>query len=99
MDGMGAADVGDAGLGETEKSHLSLVDQLTDRAGHILHRHGRIDPVLIEEIDVIGAEPAQGTLDRRANTLGTAVPLAAEPFPLLDAKTKLGGDNHLAAPA
>jgi hypothetical protein len=48
MDGMGAADVGDAGLGKTKKSHLSLLDQITDRAGHFLDRHGRIDTVLIE---------------------------------------------------
>jgi hypothetical protein len=40
MDGMGAADVFDAGLGETNKSHLPLSDQITDRTCHVLHRQG-----------------------------------------------------------
>ena len=33
MDGMGAADVGNAGLGKTEKSYLTLLDEITDRTG------------------------------------------------------------------
>ena len=38
MDGMGTADVGAAGLRKTEKSYLPLLDQITDRVGHLLDR-------------------------------------------------------------
>jgi hypothetical protein len=51
MDGIGAADVGAAGLGKDRKSYLLLLDQITDRAGHLLNWHGRIDAVLIEQVD------------------------------------------------
>ena len=49
MDDLGAADVGDAGFGETEKSYFALPYQITYRAGHLLDGHGRIDTMLIEE--------------------------------------------------
>jgi hypothetical protein len=42
MDGMGTADVGAARLRKTEKSYLPLLDQITDRVGHLLDRDGRI---------------------------------------------------------
>jgi hypothetical protein len=35
MDGMGTADVGAAGLRQTEKSSHPLLDQITDRVGHL----------------------------------------------------------------
>ena len=41
-----------AGLRQPEVPHLPLLDQLLHRAGDILDRHGRVDPVLIEEVDV-----------------------------------------------
>ena len=80
MDGVGAADVGDAGFGQTEEAHLSLPDQLADRAGHLFDRHGRIDPVLVEQIDVVGAEPPQRAFDRLADS-PAGCPLAAACLP------------------
>jgi hypothetical protein len=38
---LGAADVGDAGLGKTEKSDFALLGQISHRAGHLLDRHRR----------------------------------------------------------
>ena len=58
MDGMGAADVGGAGFRQPEEPHLALPDQIGDRTRDVLHRNGRIDAVLVEQVDVIGAETA-----------------------------------------
>ena len=51
---MGAADVCDAGLGKSEKSYLSSIPRMTMsyRTGHLLNRYGRIDAVLIEQVDI-----------------------------------------------
>jgi hypothetical protein len=38
MDGVGTADVGAAGPAKDEKSYLPLLDQITDRVGHLLDR-------------------------------------------------------------
>ena len=54
---MGTADVGAAGLRKTGKIAPPLLDQITDRVGHLLDRHGRIDVVLIEQVDMVGAKP------------------------------------------
>jgi len=59
MDGTGAADIA-ARLRKTEKSYLPLLDQITDRVGHLLDRHGRIDAVLIDQVDIVDAKPARG---------------------------------------
>src|ERR1700730_17571709 len=99
MDRMGAADIGDAGLGKTEKSRFALLDQITHRACHLLDRHGRIDTVLIEEIDIVGAEAAQRALHRLADLLRPAGSFGADLLSALKAKAKLGGDHHLVAPA
>src|SRR5947209_18403559 len=99
MDGMGAADVGNAGLGKTEKSYLTLLDEITDRTGHFLNRHSRIDTVLVEEIDIIGAEPGQGTLHCHTDMLRPASSFGAELLSVLETKAKLGAVYPLAAPA
>ena len=40
---------------------LACLDQLPDRAGDVLDRHVRVDPVLVEEVDAIGPEPLRAT--------------------------------------
>ena len=97
MDVMGAADVGDASLGKTEKSYLALRDKITHRAGHFLDRHGPIDAVLIEQVDKVGAKPAQASLDRFVDMLGAAV-RADDPV-ALNTRAKLSCDHDLGAPA
>src|SRR5713226_6901505 len=74
MDRVGTPDVGDAGLGEAEKSYLSLLDEITYRAGHLLDRHRPIHAMLIEQIDVVGAKPPQRALDRFPDMRGPAGP-------------------------
>src|SRR5271170_4731927 len=94
MDRVGAADVGDPGLGKTEEPYFSTLHQISHRACHLLDRHGRIDSVLIEEIDVVSAEPAQGSLHRLNDMLRPAISFGADLFSGLDTKAKLGGDHR-----
>jgi hypothetical protein len=79
MDGMGTADVSAAGLRKTEKSYLPQVDQITDRVGHLLDRHVGIDAVLIRQVDIVGAKPAQGALHRLTNLLRPSITIGADP--------------------
>ena len=51
-------------------------DEVADGAGDILDRHVGIDPVLVEQVDGLDAEPLQRALDRLADTLGPAVDAA-----------------------
>src|SRR5258708_24156671 len=99
MDGMGAADVGYAGLGKTEKAYLALLDQLTYRPGHILHRHLWIDTVLIKQVNVIGLESLERPFYGLTDILRTARCFGADPLAVLATQTKFGGHNHLVAPA
>jgi len=63
MDRMGTADIGVARLRKTEKSYLPQVDQITARVGYLLDRRGRVDAVLIEQVNIVGAKPAQGAFN------------------------------------
>src|SRR5712692_8555983 len=58
-----------------------------------------IDTVLIEEIDVVGAEPEQGALHRLADMLRPAGCFGADLLSVLETKAKFGADYHLVAPA
>src|SRR5689334_279293 len=53
--------------------HLAGRDELRHRAYRLLDRRLRIDAMLVVEIDVVGAEPLQRSLDRFADVLGPAV--------------------------
>ena len=59
LHGVRPADGLHAGLGEAEVPHLALGDQLLDRARHLLDRHVRVDAVLVEEVDRVGAQALQ----------------------------------------
>src|SRR5260370_26028789 len=99
MDGMGAADVGYAGLGKTEKSYLALLDQITYGPGHILHRHFWIDTVLIKKVNVIGLESLERAFYGLTDILRPASCFGADLLSVLETKTKFGADDHLVAPA
>ena len=43
---------------------LALLDQLPDRAGNVFDGHAGVDPVLVEQVDPLGSEPAQRSLHR-----------------------------------
>ena len=82
-----------ARLREAEVQDLSGLDQILDRAGHVLDRHGEIDPVLVVEIDAVGLETLQRFLDDLPDTLRSAV----QPVRAVDLEAELGGDGDLVA--
>ena len=57
--GMGATDIRDARLRQTEMQHLALLNEVFDRTGDVFHRHLRVDAVLVEQINVVGAQALQ----------------------------------------
>lgn len=74
---MGAANGLRAGFGQAEPQHLAFGDQVLHRSGHILHRHVGIDPMLVVEIDMIGAQALEAALDGAADLRRPAVDAAA----------------------
>lgn len=47
--------------------------QVLDRACHVFDRHCRVDAVLVEEIDAVGAQALQHALDHNLDVVRTAV--------------------------
>ena len=73
MNGMGPAQRSRAGLGQTQVADLAGLHQVGHGADGVLDRHVRIDAVLIQQVDVVGAEALQGRLDDFLDVLGPAV--------------------------
>jgi hypothetical protein len=71
--GVSAADCGGASLGQADVADLALGDQLGQGADGALDGGLRIDPVLVVQVDVVGAEPLQRPLDCDADARGAAV--------------------------
>ena len=67
MDGMGSTNVFNARFGQTEEAHLAFPHEIADGPGDILHRHGPVDPMLVEQtievIDIEKPHPQIGVLD------------------------------------
>ncbi|CAN5346229.1 hypothetical protein BH09PSE1_BH09PSE1_29960 [soil metagenome] len=74
--------------------HLALGDQVLDRSGDVLDRHVRIDAVLIEQVDDIGAKALQRGLGDGADVFGPAVQTVGDDAAL---ETELGGDDDAVA--
>ena len=85
-----------AGLGQAEMPHLALRDQLFHRPGHILDRHFRIDPVLVEQVDGVDPETFERGVGNLADVLGPAVQ-SGLPAALADLKSEFRGNHHLGA--
>jgi hypothetical protein len=73
MHGVGAADIRGAGFGQAEIADFAGGDEFGDGAGDILDRHGTVDAVLIEQVDVIGPQPLQRAFHGLADLIGMAV--------------------------
>ena len=52
---------------------LPCRDQVLHGAGDVLDRHVRVDPVLVEQVDVVDPEPLERGLDGASDVLGPAV--------------------------
>src|ERR1039457_4347442 len=85
-------DVRDTSLRQTEEPYLSLGDELSNGAGHVLHRHRRVDAVLVQQVDMVRLETPQRPLDCPPDGIGTAV--NADRLPVLDAEAELCGEDH-----
>lgn len=86
-DGLGAR------LREAEVQNLPSLDQIFDRAGHVLNWHGEIDAVLIVEIDAVGPQ----TLERFLDDLPDALRPAVQAVRAVDLQAEFGGDDDLVA--
>ncbi len=92
---MRAAQRVDADLGQAEVTHLAGLHLLGHHADRVLDRHAAIEPVLVPEVDVVGAEALQAPLERRAHVLRPAV-LARDPA-VGELEAELGRDDRLRA--
>ena len=50
-------------LGQAPVQNLALRHQVLDRAGDVLDRHLRVDPVLVEEVDAVGPKALEHAFD------------------------------------
>jgi hypothetical protein len=73
MDGMGSTNVFNARFGQTEEAHLAFTHEIADGPGDILHRHGPVDPMLVEQIDMIDAEPEKRCVGDLADVFGATI--------------------------
>ncbi len=56
---MGSADGAFARFGKAEKAHLSLLNEIGHGPHDFFDWNFRVHPMLIKQIDTVGAEPAQ----------------------------------------
>ena len=95
LDRMGAANGPGTGLGQAEMADLALGDQVADGAGNVLDRHGRIDAVLIEQVDPVGAQALQRGFGHGLDMGGRLlVPPRRPPVSGSMSKPELGRDHH-----
>src|SRR5580704_10016170 len=87
-----------AHLAESPVQNLALGHKVLDGAGNILDRDLRVDAVLIQEIDSIGAKPLEHSLYSLLDVVRLAVEPHLEPAGLgVDVPAKLRGDSDLVA--
>jgi hypothetical protein len=72
---------------------LAGLDELLDRARDVLDRDVGVDPVLVKEVDHVGAQPAQGCVGDPADLLRPAVETHRRA--VLDVPAELRGDDDL----
>ena len=75
---------------------LALGDELGQGADGLLDGGLRVDAVLVVQVDVVGAEPLQGALDRGADVRRAAVEDAGAATGVRD-DAELRGQHHLVA--
>lgn len=96
---VGPADGVRTGFAESEVPNFARGDQFADHAGDLLDRHGRVDAVLVEDVEVVGAEVAQAVVGDFADALGTAVECLALPLVLRHVEAELGREHDVVAEA
>jgi hypothetical protein len=81
-----------ARLRESEIPDLALSDEIANRSGNVFDRHLWVDPVLVEQVDVVRPEPLQHLVDDLADVLRPAVESSR-----IEVKTELRREDHLIA--
>ena len=79
-------------LRHAEVADLPGRDQVSHRARDVLHRHVRIDAVLVEKVDDVGAQALERLVTNLPDALGPAVEPVGRDAVL---EAELGGDDHL----
>src|ERR1017187_5299891 len=97
MHGMRASYGVFASLRKAEMANLTLFDQFDHGADDFFDRHLPVDAVLIQQVDVIGAEAFQRSLGRFTHVLGAAVD--AGHLAAFDAKAEFAGNHNPLATA
>jgi hypothetical protein len=71
--GVGAADRCRRGLGQADVQDLALGHQFGEGANGVLDGSVRVDPVLVVEVDAVGAQPLQRAFDGGPDVCRAAV--------------------------
>src|SRR5207247_1991813 len=98
MDLGSAADGLGGGLGESQKTHLALGNQLAHGANGFFDGCLRVNAVLIVEVNNFHAQPFEAGVAAGANVFGPAID-ANEAAGRVTDVAKFGGQHDLAAPA
>jgi hypothetical protein len=96
--GVGSSQGRGAGLRQPQVAHLAGLDELRHGSYDVLDRYPGVDPVLVQQVDPVGPEPAQGLLDDLADVLRTAVQPPPGAGGLGQVEAELGGQHDLVAP-
>ena len=88
--------VSDPGLGQADVADLALGHEFGQGADGVLDGRVRVDPVLVVEVDVVGAEPLQGSLEGGADVRRAAVEVTGATAGVGD-HAELGGQHDLVA--
>ena len=83
-------------IAHADGADLALLVKRAHRLGGFLHRHQRVGPMNLVDVDVIGAQTAQRIIDLLHDASSGCIPidLAVAPF-----ESRLGGDDRLGAHA
>ena len=85
-------------FGQAPVPHLALLHKVQNNAGDVLDRDGRVDAVLVKEVDAVGLQSLQHSIDDNADVFGLAVQSGKSlPGFLVDVPAELGGDHDIVA--
>jgi hypothetical protein len=94
LDGVRAADGVDARLRHPEMADLAGLDELLDGACDLFDGHVRVDPVLVEQVDRVGAQPTKRAVDGRTDAVGPAADAGLVAV-LVEGEAELGRDDDV----
>ena len=95
-DGLGVVDLLAGEVGVADLAHLPVAHEAVESSERLLDRHVGIGPVLLVQIDAVGAEAPQAPFDRFGDPAAAGAGVARV---VVDRGDELGGDDDLVAPA